>query len=517
MKKFICIMLTALMCISLTACGGSGTSGSTGNSSGSSESGTIHRDTLTVAIQREPKSLIPYESNDTGTDYTTSQVYETLIKYDDDLNMIPGLAESWEQVDDTHYRFHLRENVKFHNGDDFTADDVLYTFQQIVNSKAAASTMGPIDIENCKIEDNHTIVIALTKAYPAFLRLCTLPISSIVCKEAMEKDPEGYAKNPIGTGPFKFVEWVSGDHLTYSVNTDWWGGTINYDKLILRYIPEATTRAVEAESGGVDIAQIAVSDAQSVDSNNDVSLVTEQILNTTYLSFNCSIEPFNNVKVRQAISLAIDSDAIVKATYYGYANTAKSFMASSMWGYYDADSEYSGYNVEKAKELMKEAGYENGFSCSLVTYNNQSMAEMIQSYLAEIGITVTLNVTDFSNWLDQLVNGKQQLYIGGWTTASGDPSEAFDAMNSANFGSGGNRSFYSNSEADKLINTIDTSTDDNTRKTACVDLQKLLGDECVTVNMNDGVNFYAVSKSISNFKPSQTQRCDFTAITFAAK
>lgn len=174
-----------------------------------------------------------------------------------------------------------------------------------------------------------------------------------------------------------------------------------------------------------------------------------------------------------------------------------------------------GYNVEKAKELLAEAGYPDGFSCTLISNASQSVAEMIQAYLKEIGIEVTLNVTDFSNWLDAIVNGKQQMYLGGWTVPSADATEAFAAFNSAYIGKGDNRSFYANDDVDALIETINTETDTEKRMQACVDLQKLLADECVTVGLYVGLACYSVNKDISNFVVLPSQSPNFAGITFA--
>lgn len=284
---------------------------------------------------------------------------------------------------------------------------------------------------------------------------------------------------------------------------------------MLRYIPEATTRAVEVESGGVDVAAIDISGVPTIVENSELTLVNEPILNTSYVSFNCSVEPFNNVKVRQAISLAIDCDAIVEAIYGDYAETAKSFISPVMWGYYEADSEYMGYDPDRAKELLAEAGYADGFSCTMVSNGNQSMAEMIQSNLAAVGINVELNVTDFSNWLDALINGKQEMYIGGWTVPSGDVSEAYKAFDSSAFGSGGNRSFYANDQVDALIETIDTETDEDARLAACQELQQVLADECVTIGLNVGYTYWGVSNNISGFEVLPTQSPNYYGVTFA--
>lgn len=506
MKKWTTLALSLILCLGVLAgCGG--TDGKSGDETGEK--------TLTVAISKEPATLIPYESNDTGTSPITHQYCEALLTVDADMNLQPCLAESWEQVDDTHYRFHLRENVTFHDGSPFTADDVLYTLEQCVASPAVSGTIGPVDLENTVIEDDHTIVIALTEPFPGFLNICSLDIMGIVSRSAMEADPEGYASKPIGTGPFQFVEWATGDYIMMEANENWWGGDIAFDKLMLRYIPEATTRSVEVESGGVDIANVDISAVPTIAENPDLSLINVPILNTSYVSFNCGVEPFDNVKVRQAISLAIDCDAIVEAIYGDYSETAKSFISPVMWGYCEADSEYMGYDPERAKELLAEAGYADGFSCTMISNGNQSMAEMIQSYLAAVGINVELNVTDFSNWLDALINGKQEMYIGGWTVPSGDVSEAYAAFDSENFGSGGNRSFYANDEVDALIDAINTETDEDARLTACQELQRLLADECVTIGLNVGYTYWAAS-DVTGFEILPTQSPNYYKVTFTA-
>lgn len=344
--------------------------------------------------------------------------------------------------------------------------------------------------------------------------MCSLDVMGIVQKAGAEADPEGYAKAPIGTGPFKFVEWVSGDHIKFEANKEWWGGEIAFDTLLIRIIPESATRAIEAENGGVDISRITISDVPAVAADPNVNLILQSILNTSYISFNCSVKPFDNPKVRQAVSLAVDTEAIVYAVYGEYAEVSKSFVAPTITGYYEADSEFVGYDPEKAKALLTEAGYPNGFECTLVSNGNQSIAEMIQAQLAEIGINVKLNVTDFSNWLDAIVNGKQQMYIGGWTVPSGDATEAFSAFDSAFFGAGGNRSFYSNPDADALLQVIYSEMDEAKRAQACADLQQLLADEAVTIGLNIGYSYWVTGKDISGFQVLPTQTMNFAYITF---
>ena len=479
----------------------------------SSAAEPVHRETLTSAINREPKTLIPYESNDTGTDHLTILIYDRLLNFDRNMKLIPALAKSWEIVDPTHYRFHLRDDVKFHDGTPLTAKDVVYSFKKSATVLAAASVIGPVDVENCKAEDDYTVLLVLKRPFPPFLNSCALSLSSIVCMNAMEADPQRYAQHPVGSGPLKFEEWATGDYLRMNANTEWWGGKLNYDTLMLRIIPEATTRAIEVESGGADIAHITVNQVQDAQENGDVQLLVQPILNVSYLSFNCSIKPFNNVKVRQAISCAIDADAIVKAAYFGLSERSYSSIAPTVWGYYNTGEPY-GYNVERAKQLLAEAGYPDGFSCTMISNANQSIAEMIQAYLAAVGIDVTLNVTDFSNWLDAIVNGRQQMYIGGWTVPSADAAEGLAAFKSSNFGSAGNRSFYKNEKVDELLDAADVEMDPAKRADLYKQVQEILAEDAVYVQLNVGTNFYVYSKSVQNFTVLPTQGAKYEEVSF---
>ena len=518
MKKMLSLLLAACLLFALAGgCGGGGDtqqpSGDDGTQGEPSQSGAVHRDTVTVAVDKEPKTLIPYGSNDTGTSPVTSLIYDTLIRFNENMEIEPCIATEWEQIDDTHFRFKLRDDVYFHNGDKLTAEDVLYTFQQNSVAPATARTIGPIDPEACTAEDETTFVLVLTEPYAPLMHTLALDIAGIVNKKAMEADPDGYAENPIGTGPFVFKSWTMGDSIQLEANGEWWGGDINFDNLILRYIPEATTRAVEVETGGVDIAKITASDASEMQDNPNVNLITTPILNVSYLSYNCSKEPFNNVKVRQAISCAIDADTIVKNTLFGLGERSYSSIAPDVWGYYNAGEPY-GYDVERAKTLLAEAGYPDGFTTTLLSNGGQTTAEMIQAYLAEIGITVELNVVDFANWLDALLAGRQDMYLGGWTTPSADAAEGISVFHSANFGSGGNRSFYSNPEIDPLIEQAERELDETKRAELYKQIQEMLAEEAVYVHTNVGQMYVATNPSVQGMIAMPTQNLRYHALSF---
>jgi len=260
---------------------------------------------------------------------------------------------------------------------------------------ASASTLGVIDIGASKAVGDYTVELALSKPYAPFLNVMALSISAIVNKKAIEEAGDKYNENPVGTGPFSYKSWKTGDMMELTAFDKYWGQKANFDNLI-RLIPEATTRAIEVETGGVDMALgIVDNDAKKFRDNPNVSTISSNILNTSYLSFNCSKEPFNNTKVRQAITHAIDAATIVNNSTFGLAEQSFSVIAPGVFGYHNPGVKFE-YNVDKAKALLTEAGYPDGFKTTLTVNGDAMAAEMIQNMLKQIGITVEIKSVDFA-------------------------------------------------------------------------------------------------------------------------
>jgi len=474
-------------------------------------------DTLIVAVDREPSSMNPHGSNDAGTSFVTNLIYEGLVTFDSDMNLVPELATSWEQIDDTTIRFFLRDNVYFHNGEHFTAKDVKYTFEQTAKSAFTASTLGMIDAEATTVIDDYTIDLVLKYPFGPAINHLAHSTAAIVNQKAIEEGGENYDDNPVGTGPFMLKRWNSGDSIELATFDGYWGAKPAYKTLVLRYIPEATTRAIEVETGGVDIARaISANDALNLADNPNVNVISSNILNTTYLSYNCSKPPFDNVKVRQAISSAINADAVVRNVTFGLGERAHSVMAPSIFGYTAIEEPY-GYNVERAKQLMAEAGYADGFKTTLVVnaVNASTSAEIIQNMLAQIGIEVEILAYDFNNWLDTIVNGRQDMYIGGWTTVTGDADYALrNSFHTDNKGTGGNRSYYSNPEVDALLEQAAVEMNQEIRAELYKKVQEILAEEAVYVNLQIGQVHLAAGKHVKGLKAHPNQNIDLWTVYF---
>lgn len=512
MKKAICILLAIFLMVSMLA--GCDTGGAPqGNQPGVAATGNIRRDNLTIATDREPSSMLPFGANDTGTQPIISLMYETLLRFNEDMVLVPHLATEWEMIDETHFRFRLREDVYFHNGAKLTAADVLYSLSLSSTAPATSSILGVIDVENSVIEDDYTIVVALHRPHAPFLNSLALSISGILNKEAHMADPDGFAENPVGTGAFKFSSWAPGDNWVLVANDNWWGGDLNVNSLTFRLILENVTRAIEVETGGVDIARIAAADVSVLQDAPGVNVHIQPILNVSFMSFNASREPFHDRYVRQAIASAIDTEAIVRNTTFGLGEQSYSAVAPDVWGYYNVGNPFP-FDVERARELLAKSSVPDGFRTTIIDTGNATASEMIQAYLAAINIEVEIMSLDFANWLDSLLTGRHDMYIGGWTVGSADAHDGFRAFHSQNHGPGGNRSFYTNYELDVLIERAAVEMNPEVRMELYREIQEILAYEAIYIHLQVGQMFVAHCDSIENLIVRPSQDVWFHNVTF---
>jgi len=323
--------------------------------------------TLRVALSTFPNSLLVPLTAERNADNAATQLYDSLVHLDRFGEIQPALAESWKISEDgTVYTFYLREGVTFHNGEVFNADDVIATWE--------------IGSENGEWTDKYTVVVVdkiddytvtLTTEAPNPELMVTLhDFWSIIPDEYMaEVGVDGFQENPIGTGPFMFVEWVKGDHVTYTANPDYWmEGYPLVETLIFRPIPEAATRVAAIQADEIDvIGRLSSEEAQSLLGAEGVVVMKYPASRIYYIAFNNLTsgldQPTMDAKVRQAMNYAVDIDAIIDALFDGFATPAAGYVASSELGY--GIVEPFGYDPTKAIELMTEAGYADGFAMDM--------------------------------------------------------------------------------------------------------------------------------------------------------
>ncbi|MDI9458958.1 glutathione ABC transporter substrate-binding protein [Candidatus Darwinibacter acetoxidans] len=435
-------------------------------------------ETLIVAQGADPVTLDPHGQNDQPSARVRVQIYETLVNHGYDLDIVPGLAKSWEQIDEVTWEFKLQEGVRFHNGDLFTAADVKYSFDRIKELPSPAAFL--IDeVSEVVVVDPYTVQIVLKQPFAPILAHLAHPSNAIVNRRSVEEAGDAYGTQvAVGTGPFEFVEWVAGSHVELKRNENYWGEKAKVETLIIRGIPENTVRAIELETGGVDIAyNIAPIDELRLTGTPGLILDKYETLSTSYIGFNVAKEPFNNPLVRQAINYALDVDAVVDYIYSGQAIPVTGPLPPLVWA---SKTDLPGYDFdpEKAKQLLAEAGYPNGFKTSIWTNDNplrMQIAEMFQADLAEIGVDVEVLIVPWATYLEDTAAGKHDMFILGWVTVTADPDYGLWALfHSSQFGNAGNRSFYANPRVDELLELGRSEADPEKRAAIYAEAQALI-------------------------------------------
>ena len=390
-------------------------------------------DHLRIAVNAESGKLDPQNNAIVTGMMIDKQIMEPLLDKDPETGeFIPVLATEWEWIDDTHLWFKLREGVTFHNGQTFTSADVVKTVERLLVGSASASLYSVFDPDNTVANGDYEVTIAFKSPYAPALNFLTNARAYIVPHEYLEENgEEALNQNPIGTGPYKFVEWVISSHCSMTRYEDYWGEPANIKDVTVRFVIDDTARMVALETGEIDIAiQLQDKDTSSIlDGNVDPHIKGEMVpgQQVNYFAFNLNFEPFQDLRVRQAIAHAVEWEKAAEAAG-GIIFLACDSCVGVTADYYTSIGIYE-YDPERSKELLAEAGYADGFS---FVYNEQEvaahvrMAEIVQQYLAEIGLTMEINVVDSATWTEVNMKGTADASTMNMTCTTGDPAHTLN-------------------------------------------------------------------------------------------
>lgn len=484
-RTLLTILLVALL--GLTACA-------------SNEPSAPVKDTLIVGMGADAVSLDPHRSNDQSSSRVRSHIYETLILQTEDLQLVPGLADSWTQIDDLTFEFKLKKDVVFHDGSPFTAADVKFTFERALTSPDIGHIIG--SLESVEVVDDFTVRLVTKQPFAPMLTHLAHPAASILSEEVVSAAGYEFAV-PVGTGPYKFVEWVIGDKVTLARFDDYHGTKAVIPNVVFRAIPDNSVRTIELETGAIDIAyDIQPSDVNRVGDNADLTLYRDSNLSMNYIGFNMEKKPFDDVRVRQAINYAIDMDSIVKVVLMGVGAPAFGPIGPNVWGS-KQDLEPYGFDVELAKSLLAEAGYPDGFTTTLWTNDNKTridIAEIVQNQLGAVGIEVTVEVVEWGKYLTDTAEGKHDMFILGWTTVTADADYGLYALfHSTQVGSPGNRTWFNDARVDELLTVGRTTLDTSARSAAYAEAQQIIRDQAPWIFVNTGENVAGSAKNVVGF------------------
>ena len=461
----------------LTACGGGNADQSTNAPAGGSAqtttdnggSGEITKTDIVVAQGADVVTLDPAGQQDTTSGVLIHHVYSTLMDIDDDGNLVPDLAESYEMKSDTEYTFKLREDACFSDGTPVTAKDVKFTYDRAKDMPKTKSNTSKI--AEVIADDDYHVTFKLTQPYAAFKTIVTQTNLSIVSEAAVTAagDAYGDVENVLGSGEFTVTEWVPNDHYTLTKNEKYWGEEPIATSITVRVIPEGSARTIALEAGEVDLVwNVDPTDCANVEANSDVALLSQPSSSIEYLGMNTTKEKFSDERVRQAVNYALDKQTFVDTIVEGRGTVANSYINSTIPGWSEEEEAYP-YDPEKAKEILENAGctmgddgfYERngeeiGFVISVMSGEQDriDIAQAAAQQLQEIGINCTVDIPAQMDW------GGQMACLIGW----GSPFDADDHTYKV-FGTdkGANYSGYSNEKVDEYLTLARQYEDQETR------------------------------------------------------
>ncbi|MEJ8543696.1 ABC transporter substrate-binding protein [Brevibacillus borstelensis] len=511
MKKRIAGMgLAAILALSAALVGCSSQSSSPAQPSGKKETtqpaAQNGEKVLTIASGSDIVTFDIHDHNNTSTEAVHVNMFDYLVRKDAQQKVQPDLAAEWETVNDTTWRFKLREGVKFHNGDEFTAEDVKFTLERVATDNKLLEYGNYKQIKEVKVIDPHTIEIITHAPEPVLLnRLSRLGSGILPSKYIKEKGWDEFLKNPVGTGPYKLEKWVRDDRLTLVKNDEYFGEKPKWDKVVFRSIPEDATRVAELLTGGVDIAvNIPPSDLQRVKDNDGTD--TKQGPTQRVMQLTLRLTPgtvTENPKVREAIDLAIDKQAIVDNILAGGGVPTRTRVTPGNFGTNLDLYSKTLYDPEKAKQLLAEAGYANGLELTLNATSGRYLkdketAELIQAMLAEVGINAKLELLEWSKFNEKYKAKKfDEVFMIAYGNSMFDASLAFDRLTSER---AKGESDYSNPELDKLLADGEKNMNMEEREKQYKQAQEIIAEERPHIYLYQMNANYGVSDRIS-FEP----------------
>jgi peptide/nickel transport system substrate-binding protein len=459
------------------ATGGAVPAPTTAAAAGNAKKGGV----LKVGVQGDPVALDPHSTSLTATNHIVEHIYGRLVTIDATLSPKPDLAESWEIAPDgLVYTFKLRKGVKFHNGQTLVAGDVKYSYERVLDPKTkSTSTAGLSSIDKIEAPDDGTVKITLKKPNAAFLVGLWSPNYAIVRKEDVDKNGD-LTKFANGTGPFKFKEYVPNTKLTLERFGDYYeAGKPYLDGIEFVPVPDDTARSTAVRTGTVDFVEYApAKDIPQLKADKSLVIAGDQNTNIRYLGFNLTQKdkPWANPKVRQAISLAMDRQAIVDAAFYGLAIPTLTVFPPGYWA--TLDTKVPPQDFKAAKAMLADAGFPNGFKTTIKTWSSypflSNAALAVQDQLKQIGIQAEVLQEDNGTFIADNNAKNYELLVSG-TSGYTDPNEIM----LGNFGTGlaSNNSGYSDPDFDKLVTDGVATTKQEDRKKVYAQLQqKLLAD-----------------------------------------
>src|SRR5215813_13298753 len=441
--------------------------------------------TLTFATGADPDSLDPQNTQSNPGEQVNRMMHENLVRFSAKMQLEPALAESWiVSKDGLTWTFKLRKGVKFHDGTPFDAKAVKYFFDRVLGDEKPfkASLYTPV-VQGAEVVDDATVRVTLKQPFGAFLFIMAHSAGAIVSPAAHQKWGKDLALHPVGTGPFKFVEWVKGDHVTMERNDAYWGGRPQLDRVVVKTVREDQARVLMLESGGADlIVNIPTEEIPRLRKDARFTIESSPTARALFIAINVKKKPFDDVRVRQALNYAVNRDAIVKELFQNNAQVIPGPVSPLQNGY--ANLSGYAYDPKNAKNLLTQAG-KSSLKVKLWSpkgrfVKDYELAQAVQQDLAAVGVEATLSTMEWGAYLAATKTPADQtpreLFLLGWSPSTGEARwGTFPLLHSSQLApKGDNRGFFTSKAFDDAIDRATVATSDSSRVAALREAQQIV-------------------------------------------
>ena len=471
--------------------------------------------TLVMIIESSPTNLDPRVGLDAQSERIDDLIFDDLLTRDSHLNVQPGLADRWEIPDPRTYVFHLHQGVKFHDGRPLTARDVKWTFDSLLQGKIRSTKSAVYRfVDRIDATDDYTVTFHLKEPFATLLWNLSDGAIGIVPYGSGDE----ISRQPIGSGPFRFVSAEQDKEVVIARNDDYWGAKAKIPRVRFIVVPDTTTRALELRKGSADIAINALTADMVLTLERDPNLAVLHAPGTVlaYMAFNLRDPILKDARVRQALAYAIDRRPMLEYLQRGFARPAKSILPPESWAY-NGDVPAYDHNPQRARQLLEQAGYPavNGvrFHLTMKASTDEStrlMAAVLQQQLREVEIALDIRTFEFATFFSDVTHGLFQLYSLRWIGGNEDPDIFEYVFHSARFPpNGANRGYFADPRVDALIDQARRELDQNTRKQLYAEIQLALAEQVPYIDLWYFDNVLVHSRRVTNLTLNPSGNYDF--------
>lgn len=464
-------------------------------------------DTLVVAQGADTTTLDPQKQGKIIDMSVLINMFDMLLMRDRQGNLVPWLATEWKPIDPYTWRFKLRQGVRFHDGEPFNADVVKFSIERLINPATKSPIVELRYVKEVRVVDPYTVDIVTQEPDPLIPAKLTLFGGVMVPPRYIKEHGDDYfATHPVGTGPFKFVEWVRDDRVVMEANPDYWAGPPKVKRLIFKAIPNDADRVAALLAGEVDVIANLPPDAFDVVRRTPgVKALSVPGLRAHFLSLDSRWGPLKDVRVRQAIAYAIDADGILRNVVGGHGERLNTLIPPAMFGYDPSVKPYP-YDPQRARQLLLEAGYPNGFDVKIhatsgIYMKDRDVAQAVAGQLSQVGIRAQVEILEYGTFLDYLRTDRLAAiyFIGNlaWTMDGANNLQSYVRSDRR-------YSRMKDARADELVLVEETSMDLAKRQAAFSEIQRILRDGAYFVGLFVGNDLYGVSERV-NWTPPRNQ------------